>query len=123
MTCTPSETSFKAANVFTAGSWENKWFYQEMDKVVEVLQKLQVKTVRSAPWYVKATSYSGELADQLTIFVLLGKESAEKQVRYFITRNSQVADRIHHPPNWKNNGFMFLNAVKEYEDRWDIFTE
>ena len=41
VTCTPSETSFKAANVFTAGSWENKWFYQEMDKVVEVLQKLQ----------------------------------------------------------------------------------
>lgn len=41
VTCTPSETSFKAANVLTAGSWENKWFYQEMDKVVEVLQKLQ----------------------------------------------------------------------------------
>lgn len=41
VTCTPSETTFKAANVFTAGSWENKWFYQEMDKVVEVLQKLQ----------------------------------------------------------------------------------
>ena len=39
--CTPPETTFKAANVFTAGSWENKWFYQEMDKVVEVLQKLQ----------------------------------------------------------------------------------
>lgn len=41
VTCTPSETTFKAANVLTAGSWENKWFYQEMDKVVEVLQKLQ----------------------------------------------------------------------------------
>ncbi len=41
VTCTPSETTFKAANALTAGTWENKWFYQEMDKVVEVLQKLQ----------------------------------------------------------------------------------
>ena len=41
VTCTPTETTFKAANALTAGTWENKWFYQEMDKVVEVLQKLQ----------------------------------------------------------------------------------
>lgn len=88
-----------------------------------VLKKLQVKTVRSAPWYVKTTSYSGELADQLTIFVLLGGENAQKQVRYFITRNSEVARHVHHPQNWKNNGFMPLNAVKEYEDRWEACAE
>ena len=41
VTCTPSETSFRATNVFTEGSWENKWFYQQMDKVVAVLLKLQ----------------------------------------------------------------------------------
>ena len=41
VTCDPSKTTFKAANVFTAGSWENKWFYQEMDKVADVLLKLQ----------------------------------------------------------------------------------
>ena len=41
VTCTPTETTFKAANALTAGTWENKWFYQEMDKVVDVLQKLQ----------------------------------------------------------------------------------
>ena len=41
VTCTPSETPFKASNVFSAGSWENKWFYQEMDKVADVLLKLQ----------------------------------------------------------------------------------
>jgi len=91
-----------------------------MDKV---LKKLQVKTVRSAPWYVKRTSYSDELADQLTLFVLLGDEKAQKQVRYFITRNNEVARHVHHPQNWNNNGFMPLNAIKEYEDRWDILTE
>lgn len=41
VTCDPSKTTFKASNVFTSGSWENKWFYLEMDKVVEVLLKLQ----------------------------------------------------------------------------------
>ena len=40
-TCSPDETTFRAKNVFTSGSWENKWFYQEMDKVVAVLEKLQ----------------------------------------------------------------------------------
>jgi hypothetical protein len=89
----------------------------------KVLKKLQVKTVRSAPWYVKTASYSGELANQLTIFVLLGDEKAQKQVRYFITRNSDVASQVHHPQNWKNNGFMPLNGLKEYEDRWNIFAE
>lgn len=89
----------------------------------KVLKKLQVKTVRSAPWYVKATSYTGDLADQLTIFVLLGNEKAEKQVRYFITRNSEVAEHVHHPQNWKNNGFMPLKAIEEYEDHWQVFAE
>ena len=89
----------------------------------KVLKKLQVKTVRSAPWYVKARSYSGDLADQLTIFVLMGNEKAEKQVRYFITRNSEVGKHVHHPQNWKNNGFMPLNAIKEHEDRWELFSE
>ena len=89
----------------------------------KVLKKVQVKTVRSAPWYVKASSYSDELADQLTIFVLLGNENAQKQVRYFITRNRDVAEHVHHPQNWKNNAFMPLNAIKDYEDRWELFAE
>jgi hypothetical protein len=89
----------------------------------KVLKKLQVKSVRSAPWYVKTASYTDALADQLTIFVLLGDEKAQKQVRYFITRNSEVAGHVHHPEDWKHNGFMPLNAIKEYEDRWDILVE
>lgn len=86
----------------------------------KVLKKLQVKTVRSAPWYVKVAHYSGELADQLTIFVLLGDERAQKHVRYFITRNRDVAEYVHRPQNWRNHGFMPLTAIKEYEDRWDL---
>jgi hypothetical protein len=89
----------------------------------KVLKKIQVKSVRSAPWYVKIASYSDALADQLTIFVLLGDETAKKQVRYFITRNSEVACHVHHPKDWKHNGFMSLNAIKDHEDRWKILVE
>jgi len=41
VTCTPAETTFRATNALTSGTWENKWFYDQMDKVVSVLSKLQ----------------------------------------------------------------------------------
>ena len=43
VTCTPSETTFRARNVFTEGTWENKWFYEQMDKVAAVILGLQKK--------------------------------------------------------------------------------
>lgn len=41
VTCTPSSTTFKAANALVDGTWENKWFYEQMDKVADVILKLQ----------------------------------------------------------------------------------
>lgn len=41
VTCTPGETTFRAANALKDGTWENKWFYGQMDKVVSVLLQLQ----------------------------------------------------------------------------------
>lgn len=41
VTCTPSETTFRAKNALVSGTWENKWLYEQMDKVVSVLLKLQ----------------------------------------------------------------------------------
>lgn len=41
VTCSPGETTFKAANALKSGTWENKWFYAEMDKVADVILKLQ----------------------------------------------------------------------------------
>ena len=49
LTCTPGETTFRATNVFTEGSGENKWFYQEMDKVIAVILKLQEAGI-AATW-------------------------------------------------------------------------
>jgi len=49
VTCSPDKTTFKASNVLKDGTWENMWFYQEMDKVVAVMLKLQEAGV-AATW-------------------------------------------------------------------------
>src|SRR3981189_2554145 len=54
------------------------------------LQKVQVKTVRAQPWYVKQSSFEGELIDQVTVYVMIGKEDGNAPVRYFIARNRDI---------------------------------
>lgn len=49
VTCSPDKTTFKAANALVSGTWENKWFYEQMDLVADVLLQLQQKGV-SAVW-------------------------------------------------------------------------
>ena len=83
------------------------------------LRKVQVKTVRSAPWYIQPANFVGELADQVTIYVLLGPEGAQKPVRYFLAKNRSLAAHIHKPAGW-GNGFMNLKAVAPYEDNWSV---
>lgn len=49
VTCSPEQTTFKAANALVADTWENKWFYGQMERVTDVLLQLQQKGV-SAVW-------------------------------------------------------------------------
>lgn len=48
-TCTPDETTFKAANALVSGTWENKYFYHQLDTVSAILLKLQDAGI-SALW-------------------------------------------------------------------------
>ena len=59
VTCTPSETTFKATNTLVSGTWENKWFYEQMDKVVSVLLKLQNAGIAAVwrPFHEAAGNY------------------------------------------------------------------
>jgi len=85
--------------------------------------RVQVKTVRAQPWYVKQASFKdGPLLDQITVYVLLGREDAKSQIRYFIAPNRDVAGRVHVPATgtWQNNAFMPLKAIEDYEDCWDL---
>ena len=49
VTCSPDKTTFRAANALQDGTWEHRWFYQEMDKVVSVLLQLQEAGI-AATW-------------------------------------------------------------------------
>ena len=40
-TVRPDETTFQAANALVSGTWESTWFYQQADRVADVLLKLQ----------------------------------------------------------------------------------
>ncbi|WP_049820006.1 hypothetical protein [Bradyrhizobium japonicum] len=84
------------------------------------LIKVQVKTVRSQPWYVRQSQFAGDMLSQLTIYVLLGKEDAQQPVRYFIVRNAAVAGQMSTPKNWDTAAFMSLKTIAPFEGRWDV---
>lgn len=84
------------------------------------LRKVQVKSVRDPPWYVNLTHFEGSLLDQVTIYVLVGKQNNNKPVRFFVARNRDLAQLVHQPSGWKNHGFMNLKAVEQHENRWDV---
>lgn len=84
------------------------------------LAKVQIKTVRSQPWYVRQSQFEGDMLSQITIYVLLGNEDAQQPVRYFITQNSAVAGQMSTPKNWDTAAFMNLKTVAPFEGRWDV---
>lgn len=49
VTCSPDKTTFRASNALVSGTWENKWFYEQMDKVISVILKLQQAGI-AATW-------------------------------------------------------------------------
>src|ERR1700739_4880267 len=84
--------------------------------------RIQVKAVRSQPWYVKQASFKDDaFLDQVTVYVLLGKEDAKAKIRYFVVPNRLVAEHVHVPnTSWHNSAFMPLKAIEQYDGRWDL---
>ena len=79
---------------------------------------IQIKTVHSAPWYVRRASFA-KRADQVTVYVLLGAE-AVTPARFFVVKNGDLAIHVRQPPTWKAFGFVDVKSVEQYEDNWDI---
>lgn len=86
------------------------------------LQKVQVKTVRQQPWFVRQADFEN-YPNQVTIYVLLGDEDCSKSVRYFIAKNNciDVATQVHIPPNYREKGigFIALKTLEKYEGEWE----
>jgi hypothetical protein len=87
------------------------------------LRKVQVKTVRSQPWYIKMTSFENDRLDEVTVYVLLGSVDAKKPLLYFIARNRDLFDKIKRQAGWNHNAFMEMKSVEQYEDKWDTLLE
>src|SRR5580704_10960332 len=77
---------------------------------------VQVKTVHSAPWYVRRASFAGSAADQVTVYVLLGLERGIRSIRFFVARNSDLAAQFRQPPTSNPVEFVDAKAVAKYED-------
>lgn len=85
----------------------------------KALRKVQVKSVRTQPWYVNKSQFTEENLDLVTIYVLLGPEKGTGDVRYFIAKNRDVSAHAHWPNGWPSNGFMDFKAVQQYENKWE----
>ena len=79
---------------------------------------IRIKTVHSAPWYVRRASFA-KGADQVTVYVLLGAE-AVTPARFFVVKNRDLATDVRQPPTWKAFGFIDVKSVEKYENNWDL---
>lgn len=84
------------------------------------LRKVQVKTVRVQPWYVKLADFEGRALSMVTVYVLLGPRDAPGPARFFIARNRSLLEQVIRPPGWEKNGFMPLKALERYERNWKV---
>jgi hypothetical protein len=84
------------------------------------LRKVQVKTVRTQPWYVKQSSFEDDLLEQVTIYVPIGAEQGNTPVRYFMAKNRDLVGQVSTPVNWKDNGFVQLRSLASFENKWDV---
>ena len=96
--------------------------YEKHDMLVWVggsqPKPIRIKTVHSAPWYVRWDLFA-KRADQVTVYVLLGVETATP-ARFFLVKNSDLAAQFRQPPTWKAFGFIDVKSVEKYEDNWDL---
>ena len=81
---------------------------------------VQMKTVRSTPWFVRRASFDGRLADQVTVYVLLGLERGGKCARFFVARNRDLAAQFGRPPVSNPIGLIDAKSVEKYENNWEI---
>jgi hypothetical protein len=90
---------------------------------------IRIKTAHVTPWYVRWTSFVGRLADQVTVFVLIGLDGNPKSARFFVAMNRDLAayfrptakgQGVLKQPSRKAFGYIDSKSVEKYEDNWII---
>ena len=72
----------------------------------QTLRKVQIKSVRAAPWFVSVSHFKDDLLNQVTVYVLLGPEDSKKAVRFFIARNAELKNSFHYPRSGKSKNAL-----------------
>ncbi len=81
---------------------------------------VHVRTVHVSPWYVRRSHFAVVVADQVTVYVLLGIDKLRNCARFFVTRASDMESSFRQPLDWREFGFVDVEAVEKYEDNWDL---
>jgi hypothetical protein len=81
---------------------------------------VRVKTVHLTPWYVRRASFEGRLADEVTVYVLLGLERGVKSARFFVARNRDLAARFRRSQTSNPIGLIDAKSIEKYENNWEI---
>jgi hypothetical protein len=86
---------------------------------------IRVKTAHVTPWYVRWASFVGHLADQVTVFVLIGFDGNPKSARFFVARNRDLmayfrptanGQGVRKQSSRKVYGYIDSKSVEKYED-------
>jgi hypothetical protein len=90
---------------------------------------VRVKTAHVTRWYDRRASFVGRLANQVTVFVLIGLEGNSKSVRFFVVKNGDLLvhfrstenlEGTHKQTDKKVYGYIDSKSVEKYEDNWVI---
>ena len=103
VTCTPSETTFRGSNALKAGTWENKYFYEQMDLVCDVLLRLQEKNIAIVwrPFHEAAGNATYKVpASWTTAWFWWGYEGAEVHKKLWVAMYEHFQKRGVHNLIW-----------------------
>ena len=81
---------------------------------------VHVRAVHVGPWYVRVSHFTGAVADEVTVYVLFGLDNNLNCARFFVTTNSEMETKFRQPKDWRKFGFLVVEAVKQFENNWDI---
>ena len=81
---------------------------------------VHVRAVNVGPWYVRSSHFAGAVADQVTVYVLLGVKNERDCARFFVTRNSNVESGLRQPPDWRDFALIDVDVVEPFENNWDL---
>ena len=81
---------------------------------------VHVRAVHVGPWYVRVSHFTGAVADEVTVYVLFGPNNDPNCARFFVITNSDIETKLRQPTDWRKFGFLDVEAVKQFENNWDI---